>query len=84
MRNQRHFGQAETDKTPFTTDEMKEEFDWAATTSAAKEVLEGTYVNATMTEVEQLFAKNLVRVREQDESRNILLYSEFRGKMKAC
>ena len=82
LRNQRHFGQAETDKTPFTTDEMKEEFDWAATTSAAKEVLEGTYVNATMTEVEQLFAKNLVRVREQDESRNILLYSEFRGKMK--
>ena len=39
LRNQRHFGQAETDKTPFTTDEMKEEFDWAATTTAAEEVI---------------------------------------------
>ena len=43
LRNQRHFGQAETDKTPFTTNERKEEFDWAASTIAAEEVLEGTY-----------------------------------------
>ena len=82
LRNQRHFGQAETDKTPFTTEERKEEFDWAASTSAAEEVLEGTYVNATMTEVEKLFVQNLSRVRKQDESQSIVTYGEFRGKMR--
>ena len=82
LRNQRHFGQAETDKTPFTTEERKEEFDWAASTIAAEEVLEGTYVNATMTEVEKLFVQNLSRVRKQDESQSIVTYDEFRGKMR--
>ena len=49
LRNQRHFGQAETDTTPFTTKDRKEEFDWAATTVSAEEVLKGTYINTTMT-----------------------------------
>ena len=82
LRNQRHFGQAETDTTPFTTKDRKEEFDWAATTVSAEEVLKGTYINTTMTEVETLFVNNLSRVRDQDESKRIVTYEEFSGKMR--
>ena len=55
---------------------------WAASTIAAEEVLEGTYVNTTMTEVEKLFVQHLSRVRKQDDSRSIVTYDEFRGKMR--
>ena len=41
LRNQRHFGQAETDGTQFTTERMKEGFDWAGSTDKAKMTLMG-------------------------------------------
>jgi hypothetical protein len=39
LRNQRHFGQAETEGTPFTTNEMKHTLNWSASTRAAELVL---------------------------------------------
>ena len=39
LRNCRHFGQAETDGTPFTSKKYKEKFDWMATSKQAEMVL---------------------------------------------
>jgi hypothetical protein len=36
LRNQRHSGQAETEKTPFTTEEMKHTLNWSTSAGAAK------------------------------------------------
>jgi hypothetical protein len=35
LRNQRHFGQAESEGTPFTTPRMKHKFNWSASTCKA-------------------------------------------------
>jgi hypothetical protein len=35
LRNQRHFGQAESDGTPFTRESMKHKFNWSASTNEA-------------------------------------------------
>ena len=51
IRNQRHFGQAETDGTPFTTEAMKKKFDWQATTMETEAVLNGNYADANLSEV---------------------------------
>ena len=48
IRNQRHFGQAETDGTPFTSEAMKKKFDWQAMMAEAAAVLNGTYIDADM------------------------------------
>ena len=83
IRNQRHFGQAETDGTPFTTEAMKKKFYWQATTAEAAVVLNGTYIDADMNEVEQLFIHNLQRVTGSYATTNKLTYNEFKGKIKA-
>ena len=80
--NQRHFGQAETDGTPFTTESMKEKFDWAGTTEEADMTMDGTYVDADMSSAQQLFTKNLVRVTDPDVTTQTLTYEEFRSKIK--
>jgi hypothetical protein len=36
LRNQQHFGQAETDGTPFTVESMKHKFNWSASTNEAE------------------------------------------------
>ena len=82
LRNQRHFGQVETDGTPFTTESMKEKFDWAGKTEEADMTMDGTYVDADMSSAQQLFTKNLVRVTDPDVTTQTLTYEEFRGKMK--
>ena len=43
LRNQGHFNQAETEGTPFTTEDMKSKFNWNATIKEAELVLEGEY-----------------------------------------
>ena len=62
---------------------MKKKFDWQATTEEAAAVLNGTYINADMNEVEQLFIHNLQRVTGTDATTNKLTYNEFKGKMNA-
>lgn len=42
LRNRLHFGQAEG--TPFTRQPLKDDLDWSATTPAAEQMLNGTYV----------------------------------------
>ena len=70
------------DGTPFITKVMKKKFDWQATTAEAAAVLNGTYIDADMNEVEQLFIHNIRRVTGIDATTNKLTYNEFKGKMK--
>ena len=51
LRNQPHFGQAKTEGTPFTTDDMKSKFNWNATTKEAELVLKGEYDDAELSEI---------------------------------
>ena len=44
-RNQLHFEQSEHESTPFTTETMKQKFDWNTSTEEAEEVPKGTYDN---------------------------------------
>ena len=61
---------------------MKKKFNWQDTTKEAQDVLDGTYIDADLKEVEQLFIDNLKRVTRTDNSTNKLTYEEFRGKLK--
>ena len=38
LRNRRHFGQSEHEKTPFTQEPLKTKFNWSATTGVAEKV----------------------------------------------
>jgi hypothetical protein len=49
LQNQRHFGQAESEGTPFTTPRMKHKFNWSASTCEAELVLEGDYTDEELT-----------------------------------
>jgi hypothetical protein len=77
LRNQRHFGQAETDNTPFTTENMKHKFNWKASTNEAELVLEGEYEDETISEVTRLFLDNITRVTEVDEDVKYITKEEF-------
>ena len=61
---------------------MKKKFDWQASTKEAEAVLNGNYVDADLSEVEQLFIHNLQRVTRTDSSSNLLTYEEFKGNFK--
>ena len=52
MRNRQHFGQAETDGTPFTQEPLKTKFNWKASTNEAELVLEGNYTDDDLTTVQ--------------------------------
>ena len=43
LRNQRHFGQAEYEGTPFTQEPLRTLFNWSASTHQAELVLKGSY-----------------------------------------
>ena len=60
---------------------MKKKFDWQATTAEAAAVLNGSYIDADMNKVEQLFIHNLQRVTGVDATTKKLTYNEFKGKM---
>ena len=79
-RNRMHFGQAEG--TPFTCPPLRTDIDWATTTSASDEVLQGTYeFTSSIPE-----CRNLVEackaVTELDGLPAEVTMAEFRGKIK--
>ena len=59
LRNCRHFGQAETEDTPFTQAAMKERFDWMLSTYQAELVLEGEYKDSEIDAVSMMLLWNL-------------------------
>jgi hypothetical protein len=55
LRNQRHFGQTETDGTPFTGESMKHKFNWGASMNEAELVLKGEYNDEEISDITRLF-----------------------------
>ena len=83
LRNQRHFGQAETDGTPFTTEDMKHKFNWSASTDEAELVLKGEFESEEITEIARLMLDNLTRVTEVEDKVRFVTKKDFTGKFKA-
>ena len=83
LRNQRHFGQAETDGTPFTTESMKHKFNWNATTQQAELVLKGEYADEEISEITRLLLDNMTRITELDEPAKYITRKDFKGKFKS-
>jgi hypothetical protein len=83
LRNQRHFGQAETDGTPFTTEDMKHKFNWSASTNEAELVLKGEFNGEEVTEIARLMLDNTTRVTEVEDNVRFVTKKEFTGKFKS-
>ena len=66
LRNQRHFGQAGSDRTPFTTPPLSTELNWSASTGTAELILEGDYHNSELNSITQLLIDNCTRVTDLD------------------
>jgi hypothetical protein len=82
LRNQRHFGQAETDGTPFTTETMKHKFNWNASTEEAELVLEGNYTDDDISDISRLLLDNMTRITEADDRPQFVTAHEFTGKFR--
>ena len=82
LRNQRHFGQAESDGTPFTTDDMKHKFNWSASTNEAELVLKGEYNDEEISDITRLFLDNMTRITDTEDKPKFLTMKEFKGKFK--
>jgi hypothetical protein len=83
LRNQRHFGQAETDGTPFTTEDMKHKFNWSASTNEAELVLKGEFDGDEVSEIARLMLDNMTRVTEVEDDVRFVTKKEFVGKFKS-
>ena len=66
LRNQRHFGQAQTDDTPFTRPPLSEQLNWSASTGTAELILQGQYQNEELHHITQLLIDNCTRVTDLD------------------
>ena len=82
LRNQMHFGQAQG--TPFTTASLTEHLNWTASTPAADEILQGSYVPSP--EVSQMCTEVLAECRALAQLDSIpaeMTAEAFEGKIKA-
>jgi hypothetical protein len=82
LRNQRHFGQAETDGTPFTGESTKHRFNWSASTNEAELVLKGEYNDKEISDITRLFLDNMTRVTEAEDTSKFLTTTKFIGKFR--
>ena len=80
MRNQQHFGQAYSEKTPFTQEAIQTKFAWSGQTQEAKMVLEGTYTDDDLIEIQRMFLDHLQRVTPSDYFSATITYEDFRKK----
>ena len=79
-RNQLHFGQSEHEKTPFTTESMKQKFNWNTSTAESEEVLQGIYDDSEeeVSEIMKLVLKNCVQIVPQNTNPEITI-AQLRG-----
>ena len=87
LRNQQHFYQAETDKTPFTQPSLAHHLNWSASTNQAELVLEGAYKNSELNTISRLLINYLKQVTDLDSLTPEVSaadmrqkYSKWRGK----
>ena len=83
LRNRWHFGQAETEGTPFTQPAMKEKIDWMSSTYQAELVLEGEYKDLEIDAVSMMLLRNLKQVIPEDIEQKYITAKQFKGKIKA-
>ena len=77
LRNRQHFGQSETEKTPFTRPVMKMRFNWSAFTQESELVLAGDYEEEDLDQLSKLFLDNLSRIIELDLQPVLLKVSDL-------
>ena len=82
MRNQQHFGQAYSKKTPFTQEPLRTKFAWSGQTQEARMVLEGTYTDDDLTDIQRMFLDHLQQVTPSDHFSATITYEDFRKKMQ--
>jgi len=82
MRNQQHFGQAYTEKTPFTKEPLRTRFSWNGQSREALMVLEGKYTKKDFGVIERMFLDHLVRVSKSDRFKGEVTIDDFKKKMK--
>jgi hypothetical protein len=82
LRNQRHFGQAESEGTPLTTPRMKQKFNWSTSTCEAELVLEGEHTDEELTDTQRLLLDNMTRVTEAEDNSQYITDKDFIGKFK--
>ena len=80
LRNRKHFGQSEHEKTPFTQEPLKTKFNWSATTGVAEKVLHGDYTDEEIVGIQRLFVDNCRRVTELDSLAPKVTIADLRGK----
>jgi hypothetical protein len=82
LRNQRHFGQAESKGTPITTPRMKQKFNWSASTCKAELVLEGDYTDDKLADTQRLLLDNMTRVTETEDNSQYITDKDSVGTFK--
>ena len=82
LRNQKHFGQAKYEGTPFTQEPLCILFNWSASTHQAKLVLEGNYSNTEIDSVCRSLLDSLTRSTPLDDLQADVILKHMRGKFK--
>ena len=77
LRNRRHFGQAKTEGTPFTSTAMKEKFNWESTTYQAELVLKGKYKDNEIDSISMMLLKNMKQSLAEEESNKFITEEQF-------
>jgi hypothetical protein len=80
LRNQRHFGQAQG--TPFTVTPLSHTIDWAASSSTAEAILEGTYDDHALDQLTQSVIHECKAKTDLDSITGHITTAKFVGKFK--
>jgi hypothetical protein len=80
LRNQRHFGQAQG--TPFTVAPLSHTVDWAASSSTAEAILEGTFDDHDLDRMTQSVIQECKAKTDLDSITGQITTAEFKGKFK--
>ena len=79
LQNQKHFGQAEYEGTPFTQEPLRTIFNWSASTHQAELVLEGTYSNTEIDSVCRSLLDSLTQSTPLDDLQAVVSIKNMRG-----
>ena len=80
LRNQRHFGQAEHDKTPFTQEPLHSRLNWSTSTGTADLILEGNYSPNDIDDISQLFLTHCKKATALDSLHHLVSLQDFKSK----
>ena len=82
VQNQKHFGQAEYEDTPFTQEPLRTLFNWSAFTHQAELILEGNYSNMEIDSVCSSLLDSLTRSTPLNDLQAGVTLKHMQGKFK--